>query len=142
MEAIMTIEKPSEEFDKAMDKVMSKATGVIMPDLKPLQESTLRLSTLRVSTLRLAEEVTPSMLKGDTQVMLRKGYRNFTENITFAGYPAIVDSVKHCLLEACPLEVLQNDGFEDVAKAIEGMKRHYPDITDKSPITIVEFHLV
>lgn len=100
--------------------------------LKPIQET----------ELRLAEDLIPHILDGSKKVTLRKGYRDFTENITIAGYPAVVESVSHYLLETCPLEVLQDDGFEDVKDAIEGMKRHYPDITGKTPVTVVRFHLV
>jgi len=103
-----------------------------MAELRPIQET----------TLRLADDLIDGILDGSKRVTLRKGYRDFTENITIAGYPAVVESVKHYTLETCPLEVLQDDGFQDVDDAIQGMMRHYPDITGKSPVTVVRFHLV
>ena len=92
--------------------------------------------------MRVAEKFIPALLNGTKQITIRNGNRDYAEKISIVGYPAIVESVKHCTLATCPLEILKDDGFIDVEDAVKKMKEYYSDITKDTEITVVRFHLV
>ena len=93
------------------------------------------------TVLRLAEDLVPYVIRGDKRITLRKGHREFGPEVEIAGYTAVVDSVEYFKLKDVPLEVLNDDGFENHDDALQGMKRFYPDITMETEMTAIRFHL-
>lgn len=93
------------------------------------------------TSIRLADDLIPAMLSGSKTVTIRKGKREFADEIEIAGHAAQVKTVEYYSLETCPLDVLLADGFHSFKDVVDGMKRFYPDITPDSDVTVVRFAL-
>jgi hypothetical protein len=91
--------------------------------------------------LKLADDLIPAMIAGTKCVTIRKGRREFAQQVTIAGHACQVESVEHYTMSTCPLHILKEDGFTSRRDAIDQMKRFYPDLDKSTDITVVHFRL-
>ena len=98
--------------------------------------------------LKLADDLFESLYDGTKFVTIRKGQRDISLGINTMESISGDDQVKinvyqvtRMLLGLVPDTVAQDDGFEDAEEMLEGMKKHYPDIDEKSEVTIIYFEV-
>lgn len=87
--------------------------------------------------------------RGEKKITIRNGHRNYTEGPVLLGCHyanwatlANITEVRHLILKQATQEELNDDGYENLEHAIEGLKQFYPDIDENSPITIVRWELL
>lgn len=98
-----------------------------------------------------------SVALGLKTVTIRKGKRNWQPGLALAecraeerGVTVLITNVRHCLLKEVTAEEWLDDGFEvgqlgltedDLKTILRIMRRHYPDLTWDSPVTVVRWEL-
>ena len=87
---------------------------------------------------------------GVKRITIREGWRDYQEDKKVILCCHILDwavmgkitFVRHCLLEEVSMEDLNADGMEDLTDAIISLQNFYPNINEKSPVTIIKWELV
>lgn len=91
-------------------------------------------------------EIEYNDIEDGKRVTIRKGYRQIQlGDLEFkckkTNRTLIVDvlHVIHSLVENIPTEYVRNDGFIDKHDLVNQLKEYYPNINEKSEVTIISF---
>lgn len=100
-----------------------------------------------MQTLKLADDLMPLVAEGSKTVTVRKGARDIKEGdllleATDGTTPSLVVQVKKVVVRPLwniPLWAVHGEGLLGWDDLMEGLKRFYPDVTEDSEVTSIEF---
>jgi hypothetical protein len=93
------------------------------------------------------EHMLISTLKGEKEITIRAGWRDYRENerviIFCAVHGFVVDatitSVRHCLLHEVDVAEMNADGWTDHKTMCEDLGRFYPDMSMNSKVSVIRW---
>ncbi len=103
-----------------------------------------------MQTLKLADDLMPYVLDGNKRVTVRKGKRDIVEGkllleATDGTQPSMIVDVKRVVVRPLwnvPLWAVHGEGLTGWDDLMECLVRFYPDVTEDTEVTSIEFEFV
>ena len=117
----------------------------VMPDMKGAIELKQPLQALLVAP---DEKMRNDILSGIKEISIRDGWRKYRAGlpvmlcchlVPWAVMAERIVKVRHCTLKEVTKEEYVADGFKSQKDLLAGLKRFYPNMTLKSPVTVIRW---